>query len=164
MVETATDIQRIWSLISEVPDPEIPVLTLTDLGIVKAVDITDDEVLISITPTYIGCPAMKVFEEDIVSALNRGGYEKVKVKVVLSPAWTTDWMTEEGRRKLKEYGISPPVGTSDKTSLQREKKAIQCPRCNSMNTQMISQFGSTPCKSLYQCQDCKEPFDYFKCI
>ena len=164
MVETDTDLKKIWSLISEVPDPEIPVLTLTDLGIVKDVQYEGEILVVSITPTYIGCPAMKVFEDDIVAKLRQGGYSDVRVKTILSPAWTTDWMTEEGRRKLKEYGISPPVGTSDKTSLQLEKRAIQCPRCNSMNTAMISQFGSTPCKSLYQCQDCKEPFDYFKCI
>ena len=164
MVSSAPDIDKIWSIISDIPDPEIPVITLTDLGIIKAVSIEDGMVLVTITPTYIGCPAMKVFEDDIVTKLNEHGYEKVKVNTVLSPAWTTDWMTEEGRKKLKDYGISPPVGTSDKTALQREKKAIQCPRCNSMNTEMISQFGSTPCKSLYKCLECKEPFDYFKCI
>ncbi len=164
MVELNEKTQKVWSLISEVPDPEIPVLTLTDLGIVKKVEMDGDDVNVTITPTYIGCPAMKVFEDDIVKALNDGGFANVKVDIQLTPAWTTDWMTEEGRNKLKEYGISPPVGTSDKTSLQFESKMIQCPQCDSMNTEMISQFGSTPCKSLYKCEDCKETFDYFKCI
>jgi ring-1,2-phenylacetyl-CoA epoxidase subunit PaaD len=164
VVTSDINLEKIWSLISEIPDPEIPVLTLTDLGIVKNVVYNGDEVEVTITPTYTGCPAMKVFEDDIVAKLNESGYDKVKITRVLSPAWTTDWMSEEGRKKLKEYGITPPVGTSDKTLLQLEKKSIQCPRCDSMNTEMISQFGSTPCKSLYKCVDCKEPFDYFKCI
>ena len=164
MVAIDKNTDRIWSLIQEIPDPEIPVLTLTDLGIIKDVQFVDDALEVTITPTYIGCPAMKVFEDDIVAKLNEHGYDNVKVKTVLTPAWSTDWMSEEGRNKLKKYGIAPPVGSSDKTALQLEKKAIQCPRCDSNNTQMISQFGSTPCKSLYQCQDCKEPFDYFKCI
>ena len=164
MVESEHSTDKIWGLIGEIPDPEIPVLTLTDLGIVKDVSILEEGVKVTITPTYTGCPAMKVFEDDIVAKLNQNGYDNVKINIVLSPAWSTDWISEEGRIKLKEYGISPPVGTSDKTSLQREQNSIQCPRCDSMNTKMISQFGSTPCKSLYQCQDCKEPFDYFKCI
>ena len=164
MVTTEYNTKFIWELITDIPDPEIPVLTLTDLGIIKDVSIENDLVIVTITPTYTGCPAMKVFEDDIVAKLNENGFGKVEVKIVLSPAWTTDWMTEEGRNKLKKYGISPPVGSSDKTLLQLEQNVIQCPRCDSMNTKMISQFGSTPCKSLYQCRDCKEPFDYFKCI
>ena len=164
MVKVDQSLDQIWTLIREIPDPEIPVLTLTDLGIIKDVQQENDVVKVTITPTYIGCPAMKVFEDDIVAKLQENGYHQVIVDIVLSPAWTTDWMTEEGRVKLKEYGIAPPVGTSDKTALQMEKRAIQCPRCNSMNSKMISQFGSTPCKSLYQCEECLEPFDYFKCI
>ena len=162
IINHSTDI--IWDLISEIPDPEIPVLTLTDLGIIKDVRVEGDDVIVVITPTYMGCPAMKVFEDDIRDKLNEAGYNHVTVETVLSPAWTTDWMTEEGRNKLKEYGIAPPVGTSDKSALQHDKKNIACPRCASTNTKMISQFGSTPCKSLYQCEECKEPFDYFKCI
>ncbi len=164
MVDILNNTEKIWSLIGEVPDPEIPVLTLTDLGIVKDVKITDPGIEVTITPTYTGCPAMKVFEDDIVAKLKENGFENVIVKTILSPAWTTDWMTQQGRNKLKKYGIAPPVGSSDKTSLQLEQRTIQCPHCDSMNTVIISQFGSTPCKSLYQCQDCKEPFDYFKCI
>lgn len=156
---------EVWDIIKNIPDPEIPVLTLLDLGVIKEVDIQEDGLVeVTITPTYTGCPAMKVFEDDIVKTLNDNGFDNVNVKTRLSPAWTTDWMSEEGRNKLKEYGIAPPVGSSDKTLLQEEKRMIQCPRCHSMDTEMISQFGSTPCKSLYQCQDCKEPFDYFKCI
>ena len=164
MVDISDNTKPIWDLIKEVPDPEIPVLTLTDLGIVKKVEISGESVIVTITPTYIGCPAMKVFEDDIVAKLNEGGYAKVEVKTQLTPAWTTDWMSEEGRNKLKEYGIAPPVGSADKAALSGEDRSIHCPRCNSLNTKLVSQFGSTPCKSLYQCQDCKEPFDYFKCI
>jgi len=156
--------ERIWDLIKEIPDPEIPVLTLTDLGIIKKVEIEEEKILVHITPTYIGCPAMKVFEDDIVSKLNENGFPDVSVKTILSPAWTTDWMTKEGKRKLMEYGISPPVGSADKTFLSETPKKISCPQCRSENTEMISAFGSTPCKSLYKCLDCLEPFDYFKCI
>lgn len=164
MVGEKKNTESAWSLIREIPDPEIPVLTLTDLGIVKDISWNEDVLEVTITPTYIGCPAMKVFEDDIVAKLRDNGFENVKVKTRLSPAWTTDWMTEEGRKKLKEYGIAPPVGSADKAELQMEKKNIPCPRCGSDNTRMISQFGSTPCKSLHQCFDCLEPFDYFKCI
>jgi len=164
MVETDQHTEKAWILIGEIPDPEIPVLTLTDLGIIKDIEVKSDETVVTITPTYIGCPAMKVFEDDILAKLNKNGFGNVSVKTVLSPAWSTDWMSEEGKRKLKEYGIAPPVGTADKSALQFESKNIECPQCNSTNTEMISQFGSTPCKSLYKCKDCLEPFDYFKCI
>lgn len=155
---------QLWDIIREVPDPEIPVLTLTDLGIVKDIRYDGNEVEVTITPTYVGCPAMKVFEDDIIAALNEGGYPHVKVNTVLSPAWSTDWISEEGKRKLREYGIAPPQGSADKSSLTGEAKNVECPRCNSTNTKLISQFGSTPCKALYQCSDCHEPFDYFKCL
>lgn len=158
------EILRIRILLSDIPDPEIPVLTLADLGIIREISIEGKKPVITITPTYIGCPAMKVFEDDIIQKLKDNGYRDVEVKKSLSPAWTTDWMSESGRNKLRAYGICPPLGTSDKTYLQREKKSITCPRCASQNTEMISSFGSTPCKSLYKCLDCKEPFDYFKCI
>ncbi len=156
--------EEIWQILEEVTDPEIPVLTVADLGIIRDVKIHEDETVeVVITPTYSGCPAMNVIEINIKAALQEKGFDKVKVTTVLSPAWTTDWLTESGKRKLKEYGIAPPQGSVDKGALFGKEKDIQCPHCNSTNTEMISQFGSTPCKSLYRCKDCLEPFDYFKC-
>ena len=155
---------QLWDVIREVPDPEIPVLTLTDLGIVRDLQYDGNQVEVTITPTYVGCPAMKTFEDDIVAALNAEGFGHVKVNTVLSPAWSTDWISEEGKRKLKEYGIAPPQGSADKSALTGEAKNVECPQCHSTNSKLISQFGSTPCKALYQCRDCKEPFDYFKCL
>ncbi|MGB5005821.1 MAG: 1,2-phenylacetyl-CoA epoxidase subunit PaaD [Ferruginibacter sp.] len=154
--------KKIWTILEQVTDPEIPVLTIADLGIVRDVKINGDEVEIIITPTYTGCPAMDMIAMNIKLALLENGYSNIKISSVLAPAWTTDWMTEDGKRKLKEYGIAPPVG--DPGRFQRPGSApIQCPQCNSSNTRCISEFGSTACKSLYQCNDCKEPFDYFKC-
>jgi ring-1,2-phenylacetyl-CoA epoxidase subunit PaaD len=150
----------IWSILETVTDPEVPVLTITDLGIVRDVKLNDDEVEVIITPTYTGCPAMDMIAMNIRLALIENGYKKIKIITSLSPAWTTDWMSEEGKRKLKEYGIAPPQGRSDGLRLT---DAIECPQCNSINTRIISEFGSTACKALYQCNDCKEPFDYFKC-
>ncbi len=164
MVTTDQQTTQLWELIKEVPDPEIPVLTLFDLGIVREIEMVDDHVEVTITPTYTGCPAMKTFEDDIKAKLNDNGYHLVTVKTVLSPAWSTDWMTEEGKDKLMKYGISPAQGSADKSDLTEVAKNVQCPLCSATNTRMISQFGSTPCKSLYQCEECKEPFDYFKCI
>lgn len=156
--------EEIWQILEEVTDPEIPVLTVADLGIIRDVKIHEDETVeVVITPTYSGCPAMNVIEINIKAALQEKGFDKVKVTTVLSPAWTTDWLTESGKRKLKEYGIAPPQGSVDKGALFGKEKDIECPHCNSTNTEMISQFGSTPCKSLYRCKDCLEPFDYFKC-
>jgi ring-1,2-phenylacetyl-CoA epoxidase subunit PaaD len=156
--------KNIWQLLNQVTDPEIPVLTILDLGIVRAVEEKDNgEIEITITPTYSGCPAMNVIEIDIKSILQDHGFHQVKVKTVLSPAWTTDWLSPNGKAKLKAYGIAPPIGTVDKNSLFAEEKKVPCPRCESTNTQMISQFGSTACKALYKCKDCLEPFDYFKC-
>lgn len=155
---------EIWQILEEVTDPEIPVLTVADLGIIRDVRIHEDETVeVVITPTYSGCPAMNVIEINIKAALQEKGFEQVKVTTVLSPAWTTDWLTESGKRKLKEYGIAPPQGSVDKGALFGKENDIECPHCNSTNTEMISQFGSTPCKSLYRCKDCLEPFDYFKC-
>ena len=160
---TASTIQTkdIWRILEEVTDPEIPVLTITDLGIVRDVKLNDDEVEIIITPTYTGCPAMDMITMNIKLALLENGYNNIKITSVLSPAWTTDWMSEDGKRKLKEYGIAPPhsITRSDESS----DRVIECPQCNSTNTKLISEFGSTACKALFQCQDCKEPFDYFKC-
>lgn len=157
--------QEIWNVLREVTDPEIPVLTVLDMGIVRDVQQTPDSIEVSITPTYSGCPAMDAISKDILRALTEKGFKNVSVKQVLSPAWTTDWITEEGKRKLEEYGIAPPqTSTAEKSVLFGEHKAVKCPRCKSENTVMISNFGSTACKALWKCEDCKEPFDYFKCI
>jgi len=157
--------QKIWRLLEDVCDPEVPVLSIIDLGIIRDVKINDDEVEIIITPTYSGCPAMDMISMNIKLALIEHGYKKVKVTSVLSPAWTTDWMSEAGKEKLRAYGIAPPNPKQVvcDTKLFAEEEAIQCPRCNSYHTKRVSEFGSTACKSLYQCMDCKEPFDYFKC-
>lgn len=148
----------------EVFDPEVPVLTVVDLGVVREVNLENDTWNVVITPTYSGCPAMKRIEDDIIDKLKENGIENVSVELVLSPAWTTDWLSEAGRRKLKEYGIAPPVAEVDKSVLFAEQPVVSCPKCNSKNTKMISQFGSTACKAHYQCEDCMEPFDYFKCL
>jgi ring-1,2-phenylacetyl-CoA epoxidase subunit PaaD len=161
----ATGKQKILSILQQVCDPEIPVLTITDMGIVRDVSCNDDEVEVIITPTYTGCPAMDLIAMNIRLALIENGYQKIKVTSVLSPAWTTDWMTETGKQKLKAYGIAPPNPKQQVFDQQlfAAAEAVQCPRCNSYLTQRISEFGSTACKALYQCKDCKEPFDYFKC-
>ena len=156
--------ERIWELMEEVFDPEVPVLTVVDLGVVREVNLENDVWNIVITPTYSGCPAMKRIEDDIIDKLKENGIENVSVELVLSPAWTTDWLSEAGRRKLREYGIAPPVAEVDKSVLFAEQPVVPCPKCNSKNTKMISQFGSTACKAHYQCEDCMEPFDYFKCL
>lgn len=157
--------KKIWQLLETVTDPEIPVLSLTDLGIIRDVKVNDDSVEIIITPTYTGCPAMDMISMNIKLVLAENNYQNIRVTSVLSPAWTTDWMTEEGKRKLKEYGIAPPNPgqqvCNDKLFIADE--AVQCPHCNSYHTHRISEFGSTACKALYQCDACKEPFDYFKC-
>ena len=156
---------QVWSILKNVSDPEIPVLTVVDMGVVREVEEQDGKLVVSITPTYSGCPAMNEIESNIRWALEEAGYNEVEVKTLISPPWTTDWMTEEGKQKLQEYGIAPPEGSSaDKSVLFGEAKKVMCPRCKSRSTKMISQFGSTACKALYQCDDCKEPFDYFKCL
>lgn len=148
----------IWQLLEQVPDPEIPVLSILDLGIVRDVKINEGLVEIIITPTYSGCPAMDAISMDIRLKLIENGIKNFKITSVLSPAWTTDWMTEEGKIKLNKYGIAPP-----KISLDKSDTPPVCPQCKSADTKLLSQFGSTACKALYQCNDCKEPFDYFKC-
>ncbi|MBK7307013.1 MAG: phenylacetate-CoA oxygenase subunit PaaJ [Chitinophagaceae bacterium] len=157
---TASNIstQTIWKILEQVPDPEVPVLTIADLGIIRDVKLNGDEVEVVITPTYTGCPAMDMIAMNIRMALIENGYSKIKITSVLSPAWTTDWMSEAGKIKLKEYGIAAP----DKR-FTIPADGIECPLCNSTNTRLISEFGSTACKALYQCNDCKEPFDFFKC-
>lgn len=140
-------------VLDKVADPEIPVLTIRDLGILRGVRMEGDEVVVTITPTYSGCPAMLDIQDSIEAALENSGVENFRVETRLSPAWTTDWMTEEGRRKLHEYGIAPP----------RRDSKIMCPQCESTDTRLISEFGSTACKALHQCNACLEPFDHFKC-
>jgi len=154
-----TDTAPLFKLLSSVCDPEIPVLTLQDLGVLRDISIAGDEVNVTITPTYSGCPAVEVMQEDIKTTLADAGYQHVTVQQSLSPAWTTDWMSDAGREKLRAYGIAPPAR-------QAESSSIQCPQCGSGDVKRISEFGSTACKALYQCQDknCREPFDYFKCI
>lgn len=157
--------EQIWDYLEEVKDPEIPVLSVLDLGIVRSIDLNADGVLVTITPTYTGCPATYVIDKDIRSKLTEKGVDNFTIKTILSPPWTTDWISEEGRRKLKEYGIAPPEApSSDKNLVSNQPKVVHCPRCNSTHTEMKSFFGSTPCKSLYVCNECKEPFDYFKCL
>jgi ring-1,2-phenylacetyl-CoA epoxidase subunit PaaD len=156
--------EQIYKWLEEVSDPEIPVLSVIDLGVVRDAQIINGEWLITITPTYSGCPAMKTMEEDILSKLKDNGIDSAKVELVLAPAWSTDWLSENGRIKLREYGIAPPEHEVDKSVLFAEPTVVPCPKCHSRNTRMVSQFGSTACKALYQCNDCQEPFDYFKCL
>ena len=163
-------VRSIWHFLDDVCDPEIPVLSIIDLGIVRDIVLSSSnnnefEGTVFITPTYSGCPAMDVISMDIRMKLIENGYKNIKVNTILSPAWTTEWMSEKGKEKLKAYGIAPPNPKQIvcDTKLFAESEAIQCPLCNSYSTKLISQFGSTPCKALYQCQQCHEPFDYFKC-
>lgn len=160
---TAVTEEDIWNYLKDVKDPEVPVLTVVDLGIIRSVELNGTDCLVTITPTYTGCPAMKVIETDIIARLAEEGLT-TEVKTTLSPAWTTDWITEDGRNKLEEYGIAPPQDEVDKSVLFAEPTVVPCPLCKSKNTRLISQFGSTACKAHYQCNDCKEPFDYFKCL
>jgi ring-1,2-phenylacetyl-CoA epoxidase subunit PaaD len=153
--------EDIIEILSEVKDPEIPVLTISDLGILRSVEYAGDFIQIQITPTYSGCPAMDMIQEDIRTELAKHGLKNVEIKQVLSPAWTSDWMSEEGRKKLEAYGIAAPA--SSHCSQHGEDHPKSCPLCHSQNIEMISRFGSTACKALYRCLDCREPFDYFKC-
>jgi ring-1,2-phenylacetyl-CoA epoxidase subunit PaaD len=143
---------KIWELLNTVPDPEIPAISVVELGVIRDVIFQENSFIISITPTYSGCPAVKAFQDDIKICLKENGIENFELKIVYSPAWTTDWMTEETKEKLRKYGISPP-----------SEKAI-CPQCNSKSTTLVSEFGSTACKSFHKCNDCLEPFEHFKCI
>lgn len=156
--------QQVYEWLSSVTDPEVPVLTILDLGIVRDVQLNGDDITVVITPTYSGCPAMDVIGINIRMALLSRGFKNVHIEMQLSPAWTTDWMTEEGKRKLKEYGIAPPERkTSDNPLALFEDENVICPRCNAAHTELVSRFGPTSCKSLYRCLDCKEPFEHFKC-
>lgn len=154
----------VWQLLEEVADPEVPVLSIIDLGIVRGVSVRKNQTTITITPTYSGCPAMDVISMDIRLKLMEKGFRNVSIQQQLSPAWTTDWMSENGRKKLKAFGIAPPNPKQQFcTSEMFREESVQCPRCDSYHTEIISQFGSTACKSMYRCLDCKEAFDHFKC-
>jgi ring-1,2-phenylacetyl-CoA epoxidase subunit PaaD len=156
--------KKLISILNQVSDPEIPVLTILDMGVVRFATIENDEVFVKITPTYSGCPAMDVIGDDIIAAFKNEGYD-AKVELVLSPAWTTDWITDKGKRALEDYGIAAPLDAeADKEVLLGNKKLVKCTNCGSTNTKLVSQFGSTACKALFQCEDCQEPFDYFKCL
>nr|WP_139187570.1 1,2-phenylacetyl-CoA epoxidase subunit PaaD [Pseudarthrobacter chlorophenolicus] len=164
---TRTPRQTAWDIAATVCDPEIPVLTIEDLGILRNVDIQNGQVTVTITPTYSGCPAMDAIRDDVITAFAKEGIADVTVDLVLAPAWTTDWMTEAGKAKLQEYGIAPPSGMSNAARHAgpiRLQLAVKCPQCASLNTKELTRFGSTSCKALYVCQDCKEPFDYFKVL
>lgn len=158
--------KQILVLLSEIPDPEIPVISIIELGVIRDINITNEtSIELKITPTYSGCPAMKQIKDDVRTKLTEHGFTTIKINTVFSPPWTTDWITPEAKEKLKQYGIAPPEHTTeDKNWLTGKDKMIACPRCKSKHTKLISQFGSTACKALYQCNDCLEPFDYFKCI
>jgi len=154
--------RRAWDAAAQVVDPEIPVLTIADLGVLREVAVSDGHVEVAITPTYSGCPAMNMIALEIELALERAGIARPKIRTVLSPAWTTDWMSEDGRRKLREYGIAPPQASSSRRALFGEQQ-VACPQCGSGHTEVLSEFGSTSCKALWRCKNCREPFDYFKC-
>ena len=164
-LSVVTTKEQILGYLEEVHDPEVPVLSVVDLGSIRNVELDTEGTVITITPTYTDCPAMNVIEDDIRAKMKEKGISNVNIKTVLSPAWTTDWISEEGKKKLQEYGIAPPEKTSqDKSLLSNKPKVVKCPRCGSTDTEMKSFFGSTACKALYVCHNCKEPFDYFKCI
>ncbi|MBF8150148.1 phenylacetate-CoA oxygenase subunit PaaJ [Winogradskyella sp. F6397] len=163
-----TEIQNIdknlIEILSKVSDPEIPVLSIMDMGVVRSALIENGNVKVEITPTYSGCPAMDVIGDDIKKALKEAGYES-EIELILHPAWTTDWITPRGRKALEDYGIAAPLeAEADKDVLLNEKRLVKCPQCGSTNTKLVSQFGSTACKAQFQCDDCHEPFDYFKCL
>jgi ring-1,2-phenylacetyl-CoA epoxidase subunit PaaD len=155
MVRTPNVEREVWSWLEEIMDPEIPVLSICDLGIVRNVRWEETELVVTITPTYSGCPAMAVINDEIRATLQKRGVTKVRIETQLSPAWTTDWLSQKGRERLREYGIAPPRPKSS--------GPIRCPHCGSDSTHLVSQFGSTPCKAIYVCDSCREPFDYFKC-
>ncbi len=155
---------KIIPILEQVSDPEIPVLTILDMGVVRSAVIQGRTVKVEITPTYSGCPAMDVIGDDIKNALDAAGY-RTEIDLILSPAWTTDWITPKGREALEAYGIAAPLeAEADKEALLGNKKLVKCTLCGSRNTKLVSQFGSTACKALFKCEDCLEPFDYFKCL
>lgn len=158
---------ELWTLLDAVHDPEVPVLSLWDLGVLRDIEKQGEKIIVTLTPTYSGCPAIKTMAEDVEEALQAAGYNDIEIRNQLAPAWTTDWLTSEGHRKLKEYGIAPPQESStcrDNRGLMEKEPTVPCPQCDSAKTRKISEFGSTACKALYQCEECHEPFDYFKCL
>jgi ring-1,2-phenylacetyl-CoA epoxidase subunit PaaD len=155
---------RVWSVLEGVPDPEIPILSVVDLGIVRHVRWVASTLHVGITPTYSGCPATEVIRHSIAAALDREGYVDAVVEEVLSPAWTSDWLSQQGRRKLESFGIAPPAGSVASPRYLFRTPVVACPRCSSRATERVSEFGSTPCKAHYRCTACLEPFDYFKCL
>tara|TARA_B100001287_G_scaffold37030_1_gene26445 strand:+ start:927 stop:1412 length:486 start_codon:yes stop_codon:yes gene_type:complete len=155
---------NIWELLEDVYDPEVPVLSIVDLGIVRDVKVVKNHVTITITPTYTGCPAMGTIEKDIIEKLQEEAITSYEIHTSIAPAWTTDWMSERGKKKLKDYGIAPPQDEVDKSVLFADPLVVPCPVCDSSDTKLVSQFGSTACKAHYQCKKCREPFDYFKCL
>ncbi|MFZ1688738.1 MAG: 1,2-phenylacetyl-CoA epoxidase subunit PaaD [Flavobacteriales bacterium] len=164
MVAAVITEERVRELLQNVKDPEVPVISVLELGVVRAVEVKDNCVLVTITPTYTGCPAMDVMRQDIEKELNDAGIADVRVQQVLSPAWSTDWITSDGKAKLKAYGIAPPEHTADIRALKGALPVVECPHCGSTDTGMISLFGSTACKALWKCNACLEPFDQFKCL
>ena len=162
MLDDAALQQHAWDVAARVVDPEIPVLTIADLGVLRDITVDEGRVEVTITPTYSGCPAMNMITLEIELALEREGFLDSKVRTVLAPAWTTGWMSEAGRRKLREYGIAPPQAGSSRRALFG-KDEVACPQCGSDDTEVLSEFGSTSCKALWRCKSCREPFDYFKC-
>jgi len=155
---------KLVPILEQVSDPEIPVLSIMDMGVVRTAVIQNDRAHIQITPTYSGCPAMDVIGDDIKKALNEAGYA-AEIELILAPAWTTDWITPKGRKALEDYGIAAPLDPeADKSVLLEGKRLVKCTHCGSQNTRLVSQFGSTACKAQFQCEDCQEPFDYFKCL
>lgn len=163
-------VEQVWDWLAEVPDPEIPVISLTDLGIIRDVGYDDKTLVVTVTPTYSGCPATSIINLDIEAALRARGIDDLRLERRLSPPWSSDWLSADGREKLRDFGIAPPIDGTAATGQARARNltgtnlTIACPRCGSANTEKISQFGSTPCKANYRCKDCLEPFDYFKCI
>ena len=166
MTAPETDaVARARAVAAAVKDPEVPVLTIEDLGVLRSVEVQDDCATVTLTPTYSGCPAMDAMRDDVILALNAAGYSSVDVRMVLAPAWTTDWMTDAGKRKLTRYGIAPPTGRAALSQgIIRLQLGVKCPRCGSLRTHEVSRFGSTSCKALFECLDCLEPFDHFKVI
>ena len=166
MTNVKIDEKKIWDLLSEIPDPEIPVISITELGVVRGVEVRGEEVMVLITPTYTGCPAMNFFEMEIKVKLFDQGFDKVTVKTVYSPAWTTDWLSEEAKEKMRKYGIAPPEKSCGEDCIASfcGDSVIPCPRCGSKETTLKSEFGSTACKALYSCNSCLEPFEHFKSI
>ncbi|KDA06572.1 phenylacetic acid degradation protein [Microbacterium sp. CH12i] len=165
MVNLTHSQEHAWTVAATVTDPEVPVLTIEDLGVLRAVEVEGDRAVVTLTPTYSGCPALDTMRDDVILALNHAGYGTVEVRTTLSPAWTTDWMTDAGKQKLTAYGIAPPTGRASLGSgIIRLRLAVKCPRCGSLDTKEVAHFGSTSCKALFECRACLEPFDHFKVL